>query len=164
MIYNNKNIYKKYDPKYKTWDYHIPGWKLKDYKIHSKESILDETYNDWFDDDSLYSKEIINKLKKEYNYKKEFSSNKLKNKLFIKDYALFSALDIIFYYLELEFKDKDIYYIKDNYSYIYTKNPILKRLRNKKTINLPNKIEEITNIQFGIINYWVFKDAVVFKN
>lgn len=163
--YKNNNIIKKWDPKSKTWDYEIPGWKLKKYDIPTKETLLNESYKNWFNKEEL---EDINEIieKKEISIKKlnYYKNNKLKKKIYTNQYVFYSALEIIIYDLSLSFKDKDIYFLSEKLQNIYNKKPSLERLKYKKETNISDEIKKISKIDFGIINYWIFKDAIIFKN
>lgn len=156
---------KVWDAKLKTWDYKIDGWEPKDYDLPTKDIISKESFKKWFNINDLQDVYDINKLMS--FYKKEINDNKnnsLKSKLNLKKYTYYSALSIIFYNLELEFENKYIFYCTEKYENIYSEKPSLERLKTKKIIDIPPKIEELSGINFGIFNYWVFDDSIIFKN
>lgn len=161
---NKNEINKVWDPKTKTWDYKIPGWKPKTYDLKTKEKLLNESFKEWFNIDGLRDIYDINNYLRYYKEEIKKKNNSLKTKIFVKNYSFYSALSIIFYNLELEFENKYILYCVEKYKNIYDENPSLERLKTKKIINMPPKIEELSGINFGIFNYWEFNDAIIFKN
>lgn len=168
--YKNKNknkdyIIKTWDSKSKSWDYDIPGWKPKEYDIPTKDTLLNESYKNWFNDDELQDIKDIIRHKKEITKKiNRYDNNKLKLKIYKNQYVFYSALEMIIYDLSLSFNNKDIYFISEKLSNVYNRKPSLERLKYKKTVKISDDIKKISKIDFGIINYWIFEDAIVFKN
>lgn len=177
---NNNNSYKKnvlnkkpdvkkvWDAENKFWDYVIvddENWKPKNLKFKTKDDLKNEDISDWFDITKLYDINKLIELKLEHeNQLKDNIDNAFKLNLILKKYILLSSLVIIYYTLKINFDNKNIYYFNDNLKNLYNDKPSLQRLNNKIKIDLPEKIEKFSNINYGIITYWDFENGIIFKN
>jgi len=49
-------------------------------------------------------------------------------------------------------------------SKLFEDKPNLDRLKYRKSIKIPDSLKKVSNNEYGLITYWVFKDAIIFKN
>lgn len=159
-------ITKKWNSKDRCWDYEIDDWVAPEPKIVTKNMLEDENHDEWFKDEYLMNfdeiKEIKNKLKKEYEDYKE--KNELKIKINLKKYSNIILIREIFFYFFKEYPSKNILYCNEKLRKIYLEKPSIERLKYRKKIEIPDKLKELSGNSFGIINFWIFKDVIIFKN
>lgn len=165
-ILQKGDVRKKWIAKSKTWDYEIIGdenWKPK-IEFVSKKMLEQKLSNDWipdvvtFDEVSKYK----NLLKKEFE--DYIDENKFQKLISLKKYAYYEIIELAFFYFYKSYPLKEVYYYKNKLSELFVNKPSLDRLKYRKTIELPESIKRISNNDYGLITYWVFKDAIVFKN
>ena len=170
MIVSGKNrgVEKKWDPDNKTWDYNLindPNWKPKTVFV-TKKMLEQDYYDTWFNDDDLLSFDDISELKKKS--KKDFENydikNNLKRHISLKRYAYFISVETSFFYFFYKYKTKNIYYYNNDLDNLYKSNPSLNRLKYRTSIEIPDSIKKVSGDDYLLVNYWVFKDIVIFKN
>lgn len=161
-------VKKVWNSKRKYWDYEIVGdekWKPKGEYI-TKKMLEQQEHSEWFLDDSLASFDEMSELKKEYKNKFEDyeNLNDFKKHLNLKRYSQLVAIEMIFFHFFKEYPLKNVLYCKDKLKDIYESTPSLDRLKYRKNIKIPEKIQEVSGIEFGVVNFWIFKDSIIFKN
>jgi len=165
-ILQKGDVRKKWDIKTKTWDYEIIGdenWKPK-YKHITKKMLEQRQSKDWLPDVVTFDTVSDHKehLKDEFEtYNDENDFQKL---ISLKKYAYYVIVELAFFHFYKYYPLKEVYYYKGKLSDLFEENPQLDRLKYRKTIDLPKSIKKVSNNDFGLITYWVFKDAIVFKN
>ena len=151
----------------KTWDYEIIGdekWKPKTPKFISKKMLEQKKSTDWitdvitFDEITYYK----NHLKKDFeNYE---DLNDFKRLISLKNYSYYVITELSFFHFYKEYPLKEVYFFEGKLSKLFEDKPNLDRLKYRKSIKIPDSLKKVSNNEYGLITYWVFKDAIVFKN
>ena len=166
-ILQKGDVRKKWLAKSKTWDYEIIGdenWKPKKVEFVTKKILEQKLSTKWIPE--LETFEETSKHKE--NYKNDFENyqeqNNIKKLISLKHYAYFVIVELSFFYFFKKYPLKEIYYYSGKLSDLFENNSTLDRLKYRKSIDLPESIKKVSNNEYGLITYWVFKDAIVFKN
>jgi len=161
------DLRKKWDIKSKTWDYEIIGdenWKPNKITHVTKKMLEQKPSKEWISDVVTFDTVSDHKeyLKDEFeNYKNE---NDFKKLISLKRYAYYVIVELCFFHFYKNYPLKEVYYYNGKLTELFEEKPSLDRLKYRKTIDLPENIKKISNNDYGLITYWVFKDAIVFKN
>jgi len=161
------DVEKVWNSKEKYWDYNIVGgWKPKKQEFITKKKLEQKQSGDWFNDESLLSFHDITNIK--IKLKKEFEDydnmNNFKKHITLKKYAYFVAIESIFFYLYKKYPSKNVYYYNESLKKLYKNKPALDRLKYRKSLPIEKDIERLSGVDYGIVNYWIFKDSIIFKN
>jgi signal peptidase I len=168
--YKKGDVIKVWDPDKKYWDYEIIGdekWKPSEKYAHITKKMLEQDdYKEWFNENDLSTLEKIQKYKDEikkeyYNYS---NINDLKKHVYMKRYAMLELIENYFFYFIKKYPKKNIYRCNKITAELYVEKPSLERLKYRKEIEVPKEISEISGEHFNIVNYWIFKNAIIFRN
>jgi len=129
----------------------------------NRRELENEQIENWFDLSDLLTYDDIIVLKKDV--KKKFDNyqlyNKLKRHIHIKNYAYMVAIEIFFFHFQHKYPSKNIYFLKNN---LFDNNSELNNLKYRIIIELPVSIEKSSGIDYGIVNYWIVRNSIIFKN
>jgi len=158
-------------PKQKTWDYELtkePNWKPIGNGFVSKNDLEKQISDDWIDSDILIGYGQIQRLKIDIKNINDnlFDDNPFKQKVNILKYINILTIEYFYNYLIDKYKNsnKSVMYINTKLEDIYNIKTSMKRLKNREYIELPKHISDFNQKTHGFINYWVFKDIIIFKN
>lgn len=160
----DKGIKRVYNNSTKQWDYELTDRKWKpSYKFYTKDDIKNQPSSSWFAGTTLLDHD---KLMKELYYAQKKldnkNNNKFQNMVYLKRYMYIYALVYIYNYLSILNPNKNIYFCKTNIDDIYKNKSALYRLKYRKPIQMPEKVDKVLKND-NIITYWVFNDSVIFK-
>jgi len=169
---NNNNVKKVWLPKEKTWDYILtnePNWKPSGKGIVTKDDLENISYDEWFNDDILidYDKVIENRNNITNIIKSEKNSNKFKLKFNMLKYNNILINEYSYNYLINKYKyyNIPIYYITEKLNNIYKIKASMNSLKYRIRLKLPDFVlRNGNNDNYIYINYWIFKDRIIFKN
>lgn len=161
-------VKKIWNPKRRLWNYEVVDketWK-PNLETLSRKELEQRLSKDVFSDEQIVSLEEVTKWKDEAKSKYDDyeNINDFKRHIYLKRYSHFVAIELLFFHFIKLYPLKEIFYCIEKLEDIFNDEPTLDRLRYRKRIELPDSIEKISSVDYGIVNFWVFEDSVIFKN